>query len=146
VQHPSETNTFQTQREDKDYLYINMWLLLAVIGSLLALVLNIFYQSFDTDTFFMLALVAIFLMSGSAFCVRLAMKKGARQTRIVGLFSFFLTLLTVSIGVVAVYDNKKTIVILSLLLTIPISLLSILPLFYYGDYREHDPLLPDTKV
>ena len=146
MQHPSETDTFQTQQEDKDYLYINIWLLLAVIGSLLALVLNIFYQSFDFDTFLMLALVAIFLMGGCGFCVQLAMKKGARQTRIVGLFSFFLTLLTVSIGVVAVYDNKKTIVILSLLLTIPISLLSILPLFYYGDYREHDPLQPDTKV
>ncbi len=146
MQHSRGTNTIQQPREDKDYLYINIWLLLAVIGSLLALVLNIFYQSFDFDTFLMLVLVAIFLMGGGAFCVRLAMKKGARQTRIVGLFSFFLTLLTVSIGVVAVYDNKKTIVILSLLLTIPISLFSILPLFYYGDYREHDPLLPDTKV
>src|SRR5258708_10672967 len=102
MQHPSEANTFQKQREDKDYLYINIWLLLAVIGSLLAFVLNIFFQSFDTDTFFMFALVAIFLMSGSAFCVRLSMKKSARPTRLVGLFSFFFTLLTVSLGVLSV--------------------------------------------
>ncbi len=146
MQHPRETNTFQEQREDKDYIYINIWLLLSVIGACLALVMNIFYQLFDIDTFLMLALIVIFFMGGSMLCVRLAMKKGARQTRILALFSFFLTILSVSIGVVAVYDNKKTIVILSLLLTVPISLCSILPLFYYGDYREHEPLNPGTKL
>ncbi len=146
MQYTRGTDNIQEPREGKDYLYINIWLLLAVIGSFIALALNIFYQSFDTDTFFILALVAIFLMGGSALCVRLAMKKGARQTRILAVFSFFLTTLSVAIGMVAVYDNKKLIVILSLLLTVPISLSSILPLFYYGDYREHEPLNPDTKI
>jgi hypothetical protein len=146
VQHPRETNTVQEQREDKDYLYINIWLFLSVIGALVALVMNIFYQLFDIDTFLMLGLIVIFLLGGSMLCVRLAMKKGARQTRILALFSFFLTILSVAIGMVAVYDNKKTIVILSLLLAVPISLCSMLPLFYYGDYRELVPLNPDKKI
>jgi hypothetical protein len=145
VQNPSETNTIQEQGEDKDYLYINVWLFLSVIGALGALVMNVFYQVFDIDTFFMLGLIVSFLMGGSMLCVLFAMKKGARQTRILGLFSFFLTLLSVTIGMVAVYDNKKTIVVFSLLLTALVSLCSMLPLFYYGDYRELDPLVTDKK-
>lgn len=74
------------------------------------------------------------------------MKKGARQTRILGLFSFFLTLLSVAFGIVAVNDNKKTIVIFSLLLTVLISLSSMLPLFYYGDSRELEPLDVDKNL
>lgn len=140
MQHQSETNTLQNQREHKDYLYINFWSFLALIGTIIGLVINIFYQSIDADTFILLGVIAIFLIGGSIVCVPRALKKGARQTRILGVYSFFLTILAVSIGVIAVYDNKKPVVILSLLLTIPISLLSMLPLFYYGDYREHEPL------
>ena len=63
-------------------------------------------------------------------------KKGARQTRAFVVLTFFLALLPVVIGVVAVYDNRNYIAILSLILTIPVSLFGMLPTFYYGDEEE----------
>jgi uncharacterized membrane protein HdeD (DUF308 family) len=143
VQQPRETNTLQEQREDKDYIYINAWSLLTAIGAITACVINIFGQSFDIDTLIVLTLIAGYFMVGGTLCIRKAMKKGAKQTPISALFGFFLTLLSVTIGMIAVYDNNKTIVVFSLLLAVPIGLFSILPSFYYGDYRELEPLDTD---
>jgi drug/metabolite transporter (DMT)-like permease len=139
VQQFREMTNIQELPEDKDYIYINAWSLLAAIGAGVACVLNFFGQSFDNDTILTLALIACFFMAGSGLCICLAIKRGARQTPISALFSFFLILLSVTIGMVAVYDNNKTILVFSLLLAVPVGLFSILPSFYYGDHRELEP-------
>ena len=139
MQQSNETQVPIDKREEKDYLYVNMWLLLMLIGVIIFIVVYTFPQLFDTDTLMVLSLITLAFIYGSIVCVRLALKKYAKQTRILALFCFFLSLVSVAIGVVAIYDNKKLIAILSLLLTIPISFFSILPTFYYGDRRENEP-------
>lgn len=141
-----QANQIQVTREgheEKDYLYINMWLLLMVIGVIIEMVIQIVPQLFDSSTLMILSLIVLAFMGGGIICVRLALKKHAKQTRIVTVFCFFLSLVSVIIGIIAVYNNEKFAAILSLLLTIPISFFGILPTFYYGDKRENEPEIPE---
>ena len=121
------------KRKEKDYLYINMWGLLGLIGVIVGGIAFTFPQLFDTDTLLNLGLIAFVFMGGHMLFLRFALKKGAKQTRVFVVLTFFLVLLPVIVGVIAVYDNRKYIAILSLILTIPVSLFGMLPTFYYGD-------------
>lgn len=107
-------------------------------GVIILGVVYLFPQLFDVDTISILALVGTVLTLGCCLCVRKALEPGVQQSRIVAWFVFSLSLLAVVVGVIAVYDNKKIIVILSLLMTVPISFFSSLPTFYYGDRRENE--------
>ena len=138
MQQSSKTQVSVKKREEKDYLYINMWLLLMIPGVIILGVVYLFPQLFDVDTISILALVGTVLTLGCCLCVRKALEPGVQQSRIVAWFVFSLSLLAVVVGVIAVYDNKKIIVILSLLMTVPISFFSSLPTFYYGDRRENE--------
>ncbi len=124
------------KRKEKDYLYINLWGLLGLIGVICWGIVFLFPQRLDTDTMLTLALIGAVFMGGDMLFLRFALKKGAKQTRIFVTLTFFLALLPVVIGVIAVYDNRKYITILSLILTIPVSLSGMLPTFYYGDEKE----------
>ena len=121
------------KRKEKDYLYINIWGLLGLIGVIVGGIAFTFPQLFDTDTLLVLGLIAVVFMGGHMLFLRFALKKGAKQTRVFVVLTFFLALLPVIIGVIAVYDDRKYIAILSLILTIPVSLFGMLPTFYYGD-------------
>jgi hypothetical protein len=129
-------NDMMEKRKEKDYLYINMWQLLGFIGVICFGIVTLFSQRLDADTMLILALIGIVFMGGNMLFLRFALKKGAMQTRLFVVMTFFLALLPVIIGVIAVYDNKKYVAILSLILTIPVSLLGVLPTFYYGDEKE----------
>ena len=139
VQQSNETQVSLEKREEKDYLYINMWLLLMLIGIITFIVISAFPRLFDSNTLMSLLLLSFAITYGSLVCVRLAMKKHAKQTLILTFFCFFISLVSVAIWVIDINDNKKITAILSLLFTIPISFFSILPNFYYGDRRENDP-------
>lgn len=142
MQQSSKTLVSREKHEEKDYLYINMRLILIFIGIIVGIIVYTFPQLFDTDTLMALLLILLVFIYGSTICVRLALKNHAHQTRILSMFCFFLSLVSVAIGVIAIYDNKKLVAILSLVLTIPISFFSILPTFYYGDRRENEPQNP----
>ncbi len=131
--HSGEKNYLMEKRKEKDYLYINVWGLLGLIGVIVGGIAFTFPQLFDTDTLLILGLIAVVFMEGDIFFLRFALKKGAKQTRTFVVSTFFLALLPVVVGVIAVYDNRKYIAILSLILTIPVSLFGMLPTFYYGD-------------
>src|SRR5947207_1692397 len=111
MQQSNETQVSVEKREEKDYLYINMWLLLMLPGLVLFGIINVFPQLLETDTFLILTLAGIALTEGCHQCIRLAMKPGAQQSRIVAWFVFFLSLLSVVIGVVAVYNDIKIIAV-----------------------------------
>ncbi len=138
MQQSNEAKVTSEKREENDYLYINMWLLLVGIGVIIFAIIYIFPQLFDTDTLMILSLISLVFTYGGIVCARLALKNHAKQTRILTLFCFFLSLVSVAVGVVAIYDNKKFIALLSLLLTLPISFFSILPTFYNSDKRENE--------
>lgn len=145
MQQSNQVMVTREKHEEKDYLYINMWLLLALIGAIIALVVQIFPQSFDNNTLAILALIILMFTCGSATCVHLALKKHTKQICILTWFCFFLSLFSVVVGIIAVYDNKKFTAIVSLLLTVPISFFGMLPTFYYGDKREHETHNPDVS-
>ncbi len=129
-------NDLMEKRKEKDYLYINLWGLLGLIGVICCGIVFLFPQRLDTDTMLILALIGAVFMGGHMLFLRFALKKGAKQTRVFVVLTFFLALLPMVVGVISVYDNRKYIAIVSLILTIPVSLCGMLPTFYYGDEEE----------
>lgn len=126
----------EKQEAERDYLYINMWSLLMLVGVAIFGVVFLVPQLIDIETELILCLLCLTFMGGSLICIQFALKKNAKQSRILAFYIFLLSLISVTIGIIAVYDGKKLIVVLSLLLSIPISFFSLLPTFYYGDEKK----------
>ena len=143
MKQPNKTKVSIRKLEDKDYLYVNMWLFLALPAVILFNVANIFPQLLETQTFLILTLVGIAVVAGCSESINLAIKPGAKPSRIAAWFVFSLSVLSVVVGIIAMYTDLKIIAALSLFMTIPISFFSILSMYYDGDHQtEEKPGLP----